>query len=337
MAMMKKFFEAAFRPPPRPEDAAADSSRFAVLPQQSEDELALSEVHTRLDAALNFLQRNVGYSLLDDARSLPSGAAGLSHKPYGGLPDIPREERSAKEPKEFSETSGWARAAAAPVSTATGSEEGTNIVQRLRSRKEQELSELDVKITSDAELAKYAHYQEDLMLVSRFVTVISQASPSCEPKVKHEALYKTVLQGLRLMHLCDYDYADVVLVLAHASVYFRSTFDSIGHKMSPHEAAHVSVLLMYLAHSFLLDETCPLRCWQKHIFRKYCTLKVLDAALFRLFKMRGFLLRITQEEEMLALRGLFGVDVALSSSRSSRSGTNHNTGTNGPVSRHAMP
>lgn len=31
------------------------------------------------------------------------------------------------------------------------------------------------------------------------------------------------LQGIRLMHLCDYHYADVVLTLAYASVYFRSS------------------------------------------------------------------------------------------------------------------
>ncbi|CAJ1403733.1 unnamed protein product [Effrenium voratum] len=103
------------------------------------------------------------------------------------------------------------------------------------------------------------------------------------------------------MHLCDYHYADVVLTLAYASVYFRSAFTAIGQKMSDYEAAHVCVLLIYLAHSFLLDETCPLRVWQQHIFKKYCNLKVLDAALFRIFKMRGFRLRITEAEEKQAL------------------------------------
>ncbi|CAE7394456.1 unnamed protein product [Symbiodinium natans] len=92
---------------------------------------------------------------------------------------------------------------------------------------------------------------------------------------KHDTLYKKVLQarravaivyrrlwhsmGIRLMHLCEYHYADVVLTLAYASVYFRSAFNNIGQKMSDYEAAHVCVLLIYLAHSFLLDETCPLR------------------------------------------------------------------------------
>merc|ERR1719450_229434 len=87
--------------------------------------------------------------------------------------------------------------------------------------------------------------------------------------------------------------------------------------MREFEAAHVAVLLIFLAHSYVLDECCPLRCWQKHIFRKYCTLKVLDAALFRLFQMQGFKLRITEEEERHALSVLLGsqngnIDVILS-------------------------
>ena len=31
-------------------------------------------------------------------------------------------------------------------------------------------------------------------------------------------------QGIRLMHLCEYHYADVVLTLAYASVYFRGAW-----------------------------------------------------------------------------------------------------------------
>lgn len=45
------------------------------------------------------------------------------------------------------------------------------------------------------------------------------------------------MQGIRLMHLCEYHYADVVLTLAYASVYFRSAFASIGQKMSDYEAS----------------------------------------------------------------------------------------------------
>jgi len=117
---------------------------------------------------------------------------------------------------------------------------------------------------------------------------------------------------VRLLHLCNYDYADVVLVLAYASVYFRNTFSTIGSEMSATESAHVVVLLIFLAHVFLLDETCPLRIWQKHIFRQYCTIKVLNAALFRVFQMRpGLSLRVSDEEESMALLGLSGLRYSL--------------------------
>merc|ERR1712100_731601 len=94
--------------------------------------------------------------------------------------------------------------------------------------------------------------------------------------------------------------------MAHTSVYFTTALRILGSKMDQQEAAHVCALLMYLAHSFVVDETCPMRCWQKHLFRQYCTVKVLNAALFRLFKMRRFVLRITGEEEKAALKMLSG-------------------------------
>jgi len=287
--MMKKILEAAFRPPPKAPDADQEG-RFAILPQQTEDELVLSEVHSKLDRALNFLQRDLGYTLLDDVRPCAGGGVSLCQRPPT-LPALPKGQRSIKLPKEF-----------------------PNV-------QDEEAREV-IRFSPDT--AKYAQYPDDLVLMWRFVNILVERSPSAEKKVKHETLYKTVLQGVRLMHLCDYSYSDVVVTLAYASVYFQSTYREIGNKMSNHEAAHVCVLLIYLAHSFVLDETCPLRCWQKHIFRKYCTLKVLDAALFRLFQMRGFRLRITEDELKHALSVLLcsntGFDVILSLGDNSNNG-----------------
>ncbi|CAK9020561.1 unnamed protein product [Durusdinium trenchii] len=224
---------------------------FALLPQQTEDELAISEVHSKLDRALKFLQHDVGYSLLDDALPQSGGGVRLAHDidvvvALGAIP-APRGHRSCKVPKER------------PI------ENG---------------DEADDILSCKPEIGKCAaSFQKEI----------------------RQAVVLDCVEGIRLMHLCDYHYADVVLTLAYASVYFRSAFTSIGQKMSDYEAAHVCVLLIYLAHSFLLDETCPLRVWQQHIFKKYCNLKVLDAALYRIFKMRGFRLRVTEAEEKEAL------------------------------------
>lgn len=279
--------KAAFSAPPRA-DLSRPGSNFALLPQQSEDELAISEVHSKLDRALKFLQRDVGYSLLDDARPQYGGGVTLSRpaavedRTISPVVVQPRRRYPQERPSE---------------------EKGISCQEPAS----------DVLCCSP-EIGKYAHYQDDIVLVWRFTNMIksadegpqSNSSESAANGSKHDTLYKKVLLGLKLMHLCDYQYADVVLTLAYASVYFRSAFVAIGHKMSDYEAAHVSVLLIYLAHSFLLDETCPLRVWQQHVFKKYCNLKVLDAALFRIFQMRTFKLRITEQEEQQALTRLLG-------------------------------
>ncbi|CAK0821638.1 unnamed protein product [Prorocentrum cordatum] len=83
--------------------------------------------------------------------------------------------------------------------------------------------------------------------------------------------------------------------------------------MTADETAHVVMLLVFLAHCFVLDENCPLRCWQKYIFRKYCTLKVLDAATFRIFQMRDFRLRVSELPMCSSWRGVWAVQERLPS------------------------
>mmetsp|Transcript_120677 Transcript_120677/g.336730 ORF Transcript_120677/g.336730 Transcript_120677/m.336730 type:complete len:332 (-) Transcript_120677:259-1254(-) len=264
---MQRFFEAAFRLP-KTGNVGADGREYAILPQQSRDELVLSMVHSKLDRVLLFLQREIGYVLLDDARPRRGGGVQLE-KPRADA------QRSARIPKGEPQV-------------------------------EDEEARQVIRFSSDT--AKYAQYPDDLVLVWRFTNILAEAHPASVEMVKQETLYKTVLQGIRLMHLCSYNYEDMVLTLAYASVYFKSTCKAIGHRMSDMEAAHVCVLLIFLAHSFIIDETCPLRYWQKYIFRKYCTLKVLDAALFQVFQMRDFKLRISKRDEQHALSVLLCSD-----------------------------
>mmetsp|Transcript_100936 Transcript_100936/g.291952 ORF Transcript_100936/g.291952 Transcript_100936/m.291952 type:complete len:414 (+) Transcript_100936:168-1409(+) len=264
-AGMKQIIEAAFLPPP----GAEKTHGFAVLPQQSEGELQLSAAHTRLDRVLNFLIRELGYTFLDDAK--PSRGGGVTLKAHSReCPPLRVGHKSSRFPSKDPQVD----------------DEETAVIR------------------IGPEASKYAQYPEDLLLVRRFTGILIETTPAAAAKVTTDTFYKVVLQGVRLMHLCSYEYSDVVLVLAYATIYFQSTFTAIGQMMSDIEAAHVCTLLIYLAHSFVLDETCPLRCWRKHIFRKYCTLKVLDAALFRLFDLRGFRLRVSSEEERDALSAL---------------------------------
>lgn len=100
LGTMRQLWEAAFKPPPRAADAGAgDQSRFAVLPQNSEEELTLSEVHSKLDRALTFLQRDVGYALLDDVRPHTGGGVRL-RPPQKANAAVPKGDRSCRAPKE---------------------------------------------------------------------------------------------------------------------------------------------------------------------------------------------------------------------------------------------
>jgi len=249
--------------PPSARRARQDGS-FALLPRQTEDELLLSEVHSKLDGALQFLRSVLGDLLLDDARPAPGGGVCLGRG--GAAPSRSPERLPRTEP--------------------TLAEEEVRQVVRFSS-----------------ETSKYAEFPDDFVLVWRFVGLLSEAAPSAPSRegLRGEPLCRMVLQGVRLMHLCGYDYSDVVVVLAHASVYFKGVLVTLGDRMTADETAHVVMLLVFLAHCFVLDENCPLRCWQKYIFRKYCTLKVLDAATFRIFQMRDFRLRVSEQEGRQAL------------------------------------
>lgn len=279
---MGRLFRALFAPGATgPGDGGEESPQdFALLPEESPEEIALSELHSRLDRVFSFLQREVGYTLLEDME--PHNNGGVRILRLSGPPAAPRGSTAVMPRKD--------------LEPPMADEEARQIIRL------------------SPQMMKYAQYTDDIFLVWRFVTLISSSvSAEDEAKVKHEELYKRVMQGVRLMHMCEYNYSDVVLTLAYASVYFGHTFGLIGQKMGHREAAHVCVLMVFLAHCFVLDENCPLRCWQEHIFNNYCTLKTLDKALFRMFEVRSFALRITKEEEKHALSMLVcqqnGVDI----------------------------
>jgi len=306
--MMKKRFEAAFddkKASYRYQEDSQLASGLEILARSSsacrreecnkDGELVLAEAHSKLDRVLSFLQQEIGYILLDDASPGSGGGLCLNSRSLKGIAGaMPCEGAlSSNEVKRVP--------AKDDASVAENDEKKQNVRESTESGSSGEGLAVHEEIRYSSETAKYAHYPDDLVLVWRFITLLGEVDPVAQEKVNCVQVYKTVLQAVRQMHLCQYGYSDIVVTLAYASVYFKSVYKTIGHKMSAYEVAFVCVLLIYLAHSFVLDETCPLHSWQKQIFRKYCSLKVLDAALFRLFRMREYQLRITPEEEKHAL------------------------------------
>jgi len=293
-ASMQKFFEATCW---SRDQGEASSEQYAVLRQQTASEISLAKWHSSLDRAVAFLQRDVGYSLLDDARSENNGEVSIRRPKYDAR--FRRKERALRFPKTKS-----------ALPTRSVLEKSWEVHDGSDSDCERSASTRENLLTEQMRvyLLRYGvipHYPDDLTLAIRFSESIGGRE---DDKMSHVLMYKTVLEGLGLLHQCQFDYADVVLCLAYASVYFRTIFRCLGDKMNANETAHVSVLLIYLAHCFLLDVNCPLRCWQQSVFRTYCSLKVLDAALFRLFETQNFSLMLSQEEEREALRSLLGLN-----------------------------
>ena len=62
--------------------------------------------------------------------------------------------------------------------------------------------------------------------------------------------------------------------------------------MDPSEVGNVLTTLMFIAHCYVQDETCPLHVWHQHLFRKYCPLRTLNAAVVRLIEIRCYVLRL---------------------------------------------
>lgn len=107
---------------------------------------------------------------------------------------------------------------------------------------------------------------------------------------------KLLLKVLRFLRLCDYSGDDIIAILAHASAYFKDAFAHCGSHMEAGEVGNILATLIFIAHCYVQDETCPLHVWHQHLFKKYCTVKVLNSAVIRLMELRRYILRLDDAE-----------------------------------------
>lgn len=111
-----------------------------------------------------------------------------------------------------------------------------------------------------------------------------------------EAARGLVSQGIGLLRQCGYHIEDVCLVLAYASAYFDEFYaERSSDDLRSCEASHILCLLMYIGHSYVLDETCSIHIWHKRLFQHYCSLKVLDKAVMSIVAMRSYKLRVEDD------------------------------------------
>jgi len=132
---------------------------------------------------------------------------------------------------------------------------------------------------------KYAHCVEDLHVMMRFAQLakISRITGGYA---------KLFLRTLKMLHLCKYPASDIWIIMAHSSVYFADVCKAVGPVMDEEERNNMIVPTVFLAHSYIVDETCPLKVWHKHLLGNYCSLKILNAAVLELFKHRDYILRL---------------------------------------------
>lgn len=135
----------------------------------------------------------------------------------------------------------------------------------------------------------HAHCVDDIYLLSVFLDLAEL------PDIDTDSV-KLLLRALKLLHLCNYSTEDVCSMLAHASAYFLDIYSQCGTLMYSREVGNVLVTLVFVAQCYVQDETCPLHVWHKHLFKKYCPLSTLNAAVIRLMEMRGFMMRLEDED-----------------------------------------
>jgi len=136
---------------------------------------------------------------------------------------------------------------------------------------------------------KHAHCADDIHLLSCFLELIQL------PDVGGDTV-KLLLRAIKLLRLCDYSVEDICSILAHASAYFPDAYALCGSHMDANEVGNVLVTLIFVAHCYVQDETCPLHVWQQHLFRKYCPVKTLNAAIIRLLEIRCYVLRLESQD-----------------------------------------
>lgn len=136
---------------------------------------------------------------------------------------------------------------------------------------------------------KYAHCVEDIYIMMKFAQLVKI------PRIA-AGYAKLVLRTLKMLHLCKYPTNDILIIMAHASAYFAEVCKVLGDVMDEAEANNILVPIVFIAHSYVMDEHCPLKVWHKHLLRKYCSLKILNAAVVQILQQRDYILRLDETD-----------------------------------------
>jgi hypothetical protein len=140
------------------------------------------------------------------------------------------------------------------------------------------------------------------------------------PQSRLGSIRLLLFHTLVFLRQCGYDGEDILIILASASAYFRSCHTSSSSRSidsEPQDLGNDIVLWIFLAHSYVMDRTCPLSHWQQRLFGETCSIRALNGRVVKLCAGRGYVLRVEEEflkDHLRALRA-----VALRQKATSRS------------------
>lgn len=103
------------------------------------------------------------------------------------------------------------------------------------------------------------------------LAVYLKLSKAPKERFASEKSAKLTLSMLRFLRSLDIPVQDICCLLAHASIYFKDIYSVIGQNMNREELANVLVLLVFLAHSHVHDETCQLKVWHRYCSKVIAT------------------------------------------------------------------
>jgi len=107
-----------------------------------------------------------------------------------------------------------------------------------------------------------------------------------------------VSRMIRMLLLCGYDKEDLHPVLVQALALFDRVLPCLplnGALMAPLERTAIALLTCFLAHAYILDETCPLKYWQSRIYQDYCSLRDLNLAVMKIMRLLECMLHASPE------------------------------------------
>jgi hypothetical protein len=133
----------------------------------------------------------------------------------------------------------------------------------------------------------------DELLLEKVSRVLGEREPS-------KLLRRKFLLLMRMLRCCDYEIYDLVTVVTHAMCYFEREPKRLSHGMGEEEKTNVFILLCFVAHSFVLDEVCPLTTWHTYLFRDYCDVATLNHGLVTILRILAWQLRLRDSEQSVA-------------------------------------